>query len=160
MRNDKWQQQMTWNIKAFVFLIFVFVLMAILQGCSHKTVSVVMRDTLTVVQIDTVLKDSVRIEKTKEYVDRWRDRLIVKNEAGDTVKDHQVTYIYVDKESELTELVSMYKSRCDSLQRVVSREREAKTSKPPSIWDTLRNWLLVLAVAGFAYFLIRIYRKS
>lgn len=157
---DEWVKTMAWNLKAFLLLIAALAIMVATSSCSRKVVSVVERDTLTVVKTDTILKDSVRIEKTKEYVDRWRDRLVVKNEAGDTVKDYVTEYVYIDKESELTELVARYKSRCDSLQRVANRNREVKESKPPSVWSESKSLLLSLVVVGAIYTMVRIYKKE
>ena len=157
---DEWVKTMVWNRKAFLILIAALAIMVATSSCSRKVVSVVERDTLTVVKIDTILKDSVRVERTKEYVDRWRNWLVVKNEAGDTVKDYRTEYVYVDKESELTELVARYKSRCDSLQRVANRNREVKESKPPSVWSELKNLFLSLIVVGAIYTMVRFYKKE
>ena len=132
MKKDDREKTMAWNIKALWVLIFAFAIMAIISSCSRKVVSTVERDTLTVVRIDTFLKERVRTEKVKEYIDRWNDRLVTINLQGDTLKDVRKERVYIEKDTHLRDTVAHYKSKYDSL-RAARNHNTVKTVevKPP-----------------------------
>lgn len=149
MKKNDWDKTMAWNIRAFMFLIFVFVLMAILQGCSHKTVETAVTDTLTTVRTDTVRTEKVVEKSVKEYIDRWNDRLVVVNPLGDTLKDVRKERVYVEKDTHLRDSVAVYKALLDSM-RAARNHSTIKTVevRPPlkqRIGEALM-WMIIGAV--------------
>lgn len=110
-------------------------------SCSHKTLeTAIQEDSVTVVfKTDTVRDTRVITKKVTEYIDRWNDRYVVVNDAGDTVKDYRKNTVYIEKDSHLQDSLMQYKSKYDSLQAAKNRTEYKVVTKPPSARENKRS---------------------
>lgn len=80
--------------KALLYVLFLTILcVALMSGCKTTTVQIERTDTVTVTQIDTFVKRTT--VKQIKWRDRYNDRYVVINTAGDTVKDVRKEYIHL-----------------------------------------------------------------
>lgn len=147
---DNWKADLKWSVKMLIFLVAAFVLVGLLSSCSRKQVEFIETiDTLIITKTDTFKTEKVITQKEKEYVDRWRDRVVTVNPRGDTVKDVQQMVVYIEKEAYLRDSVAMYRAKCDSLRKVANRTKEKVIKEPPSIWDRFAQFLHAAIIGCF-----------
>lgn len=155
--DDSWRADLAWSVKMMLYIVATFIAVGWLTSCSHKTVeSIEWRDSLTVsVRTDTVYRDRATTEKVEEYTDRWRDRLVVVTPIGDTVKDVQKEYIYIEKDTHLSDSLAMYRSMADSLRATGSRTEYVEVRKPPSWREQVQLVAMGIVIGIAAVVLLR-----
>ena len=122
-------------------------------SCSHKTLETAIQDDSVAVisQTDTVRDTRVITQKVTEYIDRWNDRLVVVNTAGDTVKDYRKNTVYIEKDSRLQDSLTLYKAAYASLLTAKKRieYKYIEVTKPPSFKERIKEalvWIITGAV--------------
>jgi len=136
---------------ALTYVVFLTLLWAMLMSsCKTTTVQIERTDTLTITKVDTFTQ-KVNVETIK-WRDRYNDRYIVINTAGDTVKDVRKEYIH------LRDTVH------DTIQLRTSNLRDVKASTvtntnkqraPPRDYDGLIIVALIIPIIFFFAKLLR-----
>ena len=135
------------------------VVMLCMTACSTKRVVTVERDTITAVRIDTFLKERVRTEKVKEYIDRWNDRLVVVNPIGDTLKDVRKERVYVEKDTHLRDSVAYYKSKYDSLKAARNHNTVKTVEVRPPLKQRIGEALMWMVIGAAIIVAARIWTR-
>ena len=123
-------------------IIMALVALSLLVSCktTHEVTEVYLHDTLRVHTADTIYQRVVT-----HHTDTVRDKEVIRivlRESGDTIKVYNDHYIY--RYVERNDSTGIYKTRVDSLLKVLDQrksEKQVKT-KPPIAW-----WEYVLFVA-------------
>ena len=138
------------------------ILIGAFSSCSRKQVEFVETiDTLIIERIDTVQTEKVVKETVKEKRESARDRYVVVTVAGDTVKDYRTEYIYVEKDSTLTDSLAKYKALYNNLKKSKSNVRDVQIKAPPSIWDMLEYFFCGIVVGTvLCFYTLYFYRKK
>ena len=138
------------------------ILIGAFSSCSRKQVEFVETiDTLIIERIDTVQTEKVVKETVKEKRESARDRYVVVTVAGDTVKDYRTEYIYVEKDSTLTDSLAKYKALYNNLKKSKSNVRDVQIKAPPSIWDMLEYFFCGIVVGTvLCFYTLYFYRRK
>ena len=135
-----------------VLLIILFALgcwlLAAVSSCAtrRQVVYADVADTLIVGKIDTVREVRYVTETKTEYRDRWNDRIVTLNVAGDTVKEVVRQNVYVEKDTHLRDSIDQYKARYDALMKSMKSQREKETTREPGFFERFEMLLYAIAV--------------
>ena len=141
-------------------------LLALCSSCATTRRQVLyanVADTLIITKGDTVYNTQYVTLTQKEYIDRWRDRIVTVNTQGDTVKEVVTQNVYIEKDSHLRDSIDRYKARLDALEHKVKSDTRQETVKERAtlcqrmseavLWPAVGGVLLFLVVYGCEWYI-------
>ena len=144
----------------------------LLAGCkTTRYYEVMQTDSVsTAVRTDTVYKDRVVKEYSRQRHDTVRERYVVVKPSAydaqtgratgyDTIGDYRRELVYVEKDSYLKDSLAVYRARLDSIMQYAGRERstEVVVKEKPSPWRRLKEqvqWSALAAAVVWALYIV------